>query len=118
MYPAKKTLEGDKFTCRLDSTLIFVKRRSRACFLEFLHSFQISFKMPTIIRKLLDDPAQVMISKLRYKCSNETLEVGDLIVAKVTIGGNESECPASILDTREAGMSWLIYVAYLSFPFS
>jgi hypothetical protein len=59
--------------------------------------------MPTLPRILLDDPAQVLITRNRYKCANENLEVGDSVVVHATIAGSELDCPAIILDTREAG---------------
>jgi hypothetical protein len=57
-----------------------------------------------MLHRKTDDPAQVIISKIHYKCANDNLQIGDYIVARATIGGNELDCPAEILDTREAGL--------------
>lgn len=59
--------------------------------------------MPNLPRALLEDPAMVVIAKNRYKCANENLEVGDSVIVRASISGNELECPASILNIREAG---------------
>lgn len=63
--------------------------------------------MSALLHRKVDDPAQVVITKIHYKCANDNLQVDDYILARAVIAGNELDCPAKILETRESGLWFL-----------